>query len=87
MNEYDYLGKYEDIHADISSLDFSIPPEIFIAFDSLTEFAGYFMPLRLYLPIITLILAYWFIMITTNIFKMSVSFIGSFSSFLSKFIK
>ncbi len=69
----------------VKNLDFAIPYEIFIALSSLTNFVGYIMPLRLYLPIITLILSYWFLMISINAGKGLLSFIGMLGSFFAKF--
>lgn len=47
----------------ILALDFAIPEQIFLALNVLTRFVGYILPLRLYTPIITLILGYWVLMI------------------------
>lgn len=69
----------------VKNLDFAIPYEIFTALSSLTNFVGYIMPLRLYLPIITLILSYWFLMIAINAGKGLLSFIGMLGSFFAKF--
>ena len=69
----------------IKNLDIAIPHEIFTALSSLTNFVGYIMPLRLYLPIITLILSYWFLMIAINAGKGLLSFIGMLGSFFAKF--
>lgn len=69
----------------VKNLDFAIPYEIFTALSSLTNFVGYIMPLRLYIPIITLILSYWFLMIAINAGKGLLSFIGMLGSFFVKF--
>lgn len=69
----------------VKNLDFAIPYEIFTALSSLTNFVGYIMPLRLYIPIITLILSYWFLMIAINAGKGLLSFIGMLGSFFAKF--
>lgn len=69
----------------IKNLDIAIPHEIFTALSSLTNFVGYIMPLRLYLPILTLILSYWFLMIAINAGKGLLSFIGMLGSFFAKF--
>lgn len=87
MNDFNFNETQQNIFDAIVNLDFSIPTEIFLAFDSLTHFVGYFMPLRLYLPIITLILSYWFILIVSNALRMTLSFFGSIVSFAGKFIK
>lgn len=85
MNDFNLQGQQQDIFNAIINLDFSIPTEIFLAFYSLTNFVGYFMPLRLYLPIITLILSYWFILIVSNAFRMGLNFISNVVSFAAKF--
>ena len=71
----------------IGNLDFDIPAEIFFALSSLTNFVGYIMPLRLYFPIIILILSYWFLMIAVNAGKAMLSFTTSIVTFFAKFKK
>lgn len=89
MNNYKFLvsSSLDDLVQSITNLDFAIPPEIFSAVSSLTNFVGYIMPLYLYMPIITLILSYWFLMIAVNAGKSLISFFGEFSSFLAKIYK
>lgn len=57
------FGNIQNLWNGILALDFAIPEQIFIALNFLTHYVGYFMPLHLYMPIITLILGYWFLMI------------------------
>lgn len=71
----------------IRLLDFEIPAEIFQVLSSLTNFVGYIMPLRLYMPIISLILGYWFLMIAINAGKGLLSFIGTLGGFFAKIKK
>lgn len=66
-----------DLIEQIKNLDFSIPSDIFNALYALTNFAGYILPLRLYSPILLLILSYWALMIAVNAGKGLLSFIGS----------
>lgn len=87
MNDFNIIDQQQSLFDAISNLDFSIPIEVFLAFDSLTNFVGYIMPLRLYLPIILLILSYWFILIVSNAFRMGLSFIGTVASFAGRFFK
>lgn len=57
------FGNIQNLWNGILALDFAIPEQIFLALNVLTHYVGYFMPLHLYMPIITLILGYWFLMI------------------------
>lgn len=83
----DFFSKQQNFFDSIINLDFAIPAEIFAALSSLTNFVGYIMPLKLYMPIITLILSYWFLMISVTAGKAAFSFVGTMSSFFSKFYK
>lgn len=85
MDEYGLINSQENIFEAVANLDFVIPTEIFLAFDSLTNFVGYIMPLRLYLPIITLILSYWFILICAKSLSMVINSISGLASFFAKF--
>lgn len=81
----DYLENTQNIFTAVSSLDFSIPVEIFSALDLLTHCVGYIMPLRLYKPIITLILGYWFILICASGYRIMSGFLNNlFSVFRRK---
>lgn len=80
----DVISKQQSFFDAIINLDFSIPTEIFYILHSLTNFVGYIMPLYLYMPIITLILSYWFLMISVTAGKAAISFFGSISSLISK---
>lgn len=60
------FGNIQNLWNGILALDFAIPEQIFLALNVLTRFVGYIMPLRLYTPIITLILGYWFLMILSS---------------------
>lgn len=57
------FGNIQNLWNGILALDFAIPEQIFLALNLLTRFVGYVLPLRLYTPILTLILGYWFLMI------------------------
>lgn len=72
------LSKIENLFASIEALYFQIPDQIFIALDSLTNVVGYIMPLRLYTPIITLVIGYWFILISTSALKAGISVVRNF---------
>lgn len=72
--------KIQELWEGILSLDFAIPEQIFLVLNILTHYVGYIMPLRLYTPIITLILGYWFLMILSH----SIAFV---SGLLRKFIR
>lgn len=85
MDEYGLINSQENIFEAIANLDFVIPTEIFLAFDSLTNFVGYIMPLRLYIPIITLILSYWFILICAKSLSMVINSISGLASLFAKF--
>lgn len=65
----DSIPVLDDISNAVQTLQFTIPDQVFQAFDTLTRVVGYIMPLRLYTPIITLILGYWFIMIAAAFAK------------------
>lgn len=71
------MQAFEDIKNAIVSLDFTIPTEIFSALDILTHCLGYIMPLRLYSPIITLVLGYWFILILIKSYQVASSFLSN----------
>lgn len=86
MSDADF-SYFNSLIESIQNLDLSIPSEIFLALSSLTNFVGYIMPLRLYIPIITLILSYWFLMIAINAGKGLLSFIGTLGTFFAKFSK
>ena len=58
-----------DFSNSITTISFSIPEQVYQAFDVLTRVVGYIMPLRLYTPIISLILGYWFILIVGAFIK------------------
>ena len=66
-------GNYEDSYSYIingaKGIPFAIPEQIFVAIDTLTRVVGYVMPLRLYMPIIILILSYWLVMILFSVLK------------------
>lgn len=83
----DFRDNMQSIAESIHGLNFAIPEEIFIVLDTLTNVVGYFMPLRLYTPIITLILSYWAICIVGYVYKGSVSLIGGLTSLATKFFK
>lgn len=57
------FGKIQNLWNGILALDFAIPEQIFLELNLLTRFVSYILPLRLYTPIITLVLGYWFLMI------------------------
>lgn len=78
---------FEDIKNAIVSLDFTIPTEIFSALDILTHCLGYIMPLRLYSPIITLVLGYWFILILIKSYHAASSFLSNVFSAIPIFSK
>lgn len=65
----------------IHALDFAIPEQIFLALNVLTHYVGYFMPLRLYRPIIILILGYWFLMILSSSIRFTFSAVKSLIPF------
>lgn len=83
----DYHENMQTIGESISGLNFAIPEEIFIVLDTLTNVVGYFMPLRLYTPIITLILSYWAISIVGYVYRGSLRLFNGLSSFATKFFK
>lgn len=83
----DFFTSQQNFFDAILNLDFSIPPEIFYVLHSLTNFVGYIMPLYLYMPIITLILSYWFLMISVTAGKACINMFGSLSSFISSAYK
>lgn len=72
------LSRIENVLASIEALYFQIPDQIFIALDSLTNVVGYIMPLRLYTPIITFVIGYWFIMISVSALKAGFSVVKNF---------
>lgn len=67
--EFNYEDGYTYIINSAQGIPFAIPEQIFVAIDSLTRVVGYIMPLRLYMPIIVLILGYWLILIMFNVLK------------------
>ncbi len=81
---YGFRTNFDNIITSIQSLYFAIPDEIYLALDSLTRFAGYILPLRLYMPIITFFLGYWFIMISVRALNGALSFVKSFLPFSFK---
>ena len=81
---YGFRTNFDNIITSIQSLYFVIPDEIYLALDSLTHFLGYIMPLRLYMPIITLVLGYWFIMISVRALNGALSFVKGFLPFSFK---
>ena len=82
---YGFRTNFDNIITSIQSLYFAIPEEIYIVLDTLTHYVGYILPLRLYMPIITLVLGYWFIMISVRALSGCLSFIKTFLPF--KFTK
>ena len=83
----DFFTQQQNFFNAIINLDFAIPAEIFYVLHSLTNFVGYIMPLYLYMPIITLILSYWFLMISVTAGKAAFSFIGTMSNVFTKIYK
>lgn len=81
---YGFRTNFDNIITSIQSLYFVIPDEIYLALDTLTHYVGYFIPLRLYMPIITLTLGYWFIMITVRALNGCLSFVTRFLPFKFK---
>lgn len=67
----------------IFSLDFSIPSEIYCVLDTITNFVGYIMPLYLYAPIITLIIAYWGFLIFKSFIAFCAILLGKITSYIS----
>ena len=63
IEDGDAIDNISSIFEAIKALSFEIPEQVYQAFEVLTKVVGYIMPLRLYTPIITLILGYWLIMI------------------------
>lgn len=82
----DWFSQLHSIADDVNALNFAIPEQIFVVMNSLTNVVGYIMPLRLYIPIITLVLGYWFVCIFAAAYRMSFSLLGGLSSF-SRFLK
>ena len=66
---------YDDFLNFITTLTFQIPEQVYQVFDTLTRYVGYIMPLRLYTPIIAVILGYWFILILGAFAKFSMNLI------------
>ena len=83
----DIISDINDVVNATSSLTFAIPEQVFQAFDTLTRYVGYIMPLRLYLPIIALVLGYWFLVIfgaaTKLTFNLIKRVVAIFSGFLA----
>lgn len=82
-----FLDNIETVSNSIHGLNFVIPEEIFSVLDTLTNVIGYIMPLRLYTPIITLILSYWAICIVGYVYKGAVRIFGSLGSLALKLFK
>ena len=82
-----FFDNMESVANSIHGLDFVIPEEIFSVLDTLTNVIGYIMPLRLYTPIITLILSYWAICIVGHVYKGALSIFGSLVSLFLKLFK
>lgn len=81
----EFLQNSQNIFQAASALDFTIPVEIFTSLDLLTNDIGYFLPLRLYSPIITLILGYWFILISAAGYRCITGFLSNiFTIFTGK---
>lgn len=80
MNLFSFFSSIVDIVEAIIALDFSIPSEIYLAISSLTNFVGYVMPLRLYSPIIYLILGYWLLLIMVKTFDACIGIAGKLFS-------
>ncbi len=57
----DVVNFFEDIIDKLRIISFQIPEQVFQGIMYLTKFVGYFLPLRLYLPIITLFFGMIFI--------------------------
>lgn len=77
------IENIQNLWSGILSLDFAIPEQIFLVLNILTHYVGYIMPLRLYTPIITLILGYWFLMILSY----SIRFVFNLVKKLIPFLK
>lgn len=84
MTAEEFTQFNQNIINSVSSLGFTIPTEIFSSLDILTHCVGYVMPLRLYSPIITLILSYWLTLIVASAFRGMTSFVGNMFSFIKK---
>ncbi len=68
----------------LRNITFSIPPEVFSGLSYLTRFVGYFFPLKLYLPIITLVLGMIFIQCSIKIITYLVDMGLELASFFAK---
>ena len=88
--EGDISDFFDNFTNSISTITFQIPEQVYQAFEVLTKFVGYIMPLRLYTPIITLVLGYWFILVfgasvkfLFNIFKRILQLLPEIFGFFS----
>lgn len=81
FSDSDMQTNIEHIYEGIQGLSFQIPEQVFQAFDTLTRFVGYIMPLRLYTPIIVLILGYWLLLITSASMKFTFNIVKRLVSF------
>lgn len=79
----DFFSSIDRVTNGIASLTFEIPDQIFLVLQSLTKVVGYVMPLRLYTPIINLVLAYWLLMITIRFMNGASNLIGNIASFFT----
>ena len=70
-----------------AALNFAIPDPIYQGLDILTNVVGYIMPLKLYMPIITLVLGYWLLMITAYFVRWSFNAVTSIASAFARFGK
>lgn len=75
------LGNISSIFDAVQGLSFQIPEQIYIAFDVLTRVVGYVMPLRLYTPIIALVLGYYLIMIIGAALKFTFNILKRIAAF------
>ena len=63
LQDGDTMGNVSSIFDAVGTLTFQIPEQVYQAFEVLTRVVGYIMPLRLYTPIIYLVLGYYLLMI------------------------
>lgn len=82
-----FLDNMRSFADSLHGLNFTIPEEIFAVLDSLTNVVGYIMPLRLYTPIITLILSYWLICIVGYVYKGSIRIFSGLGTLVTKLFK
>lgn len=85
MSDTPIINDHDGLINAILNLTFLIPPEIFYGLDLLTKYVGYIMPLRLYIPIISLTLAYILYMIISKTFRFFTGLFGSFTSLIARF--